>query len=160
MNPLKAWNAKLDAVYFWPSKNLYRQCALEELCSMTLQFWILPIGSLVMYNGWKVWSGSDPRPVSTTKVYSFPLCRVISGARIPLMYMAVPSGPKPWFPRLVVAGPRITKKKSLNDRIHNYTLWFDEKSRAPEVDLSTGSLALNLLGFLVVPVVDKNIAKN
>ena len=26
MNPLKAWNAKLEAGIFWPSKNLYRQC--------------------------------------------------------------------------------------------------------------------------------------
>ena len=28
MNPSKAWNAKLEAGIFWPSKNLYKQCVL------------------------------------------------------------------------------------------------------------------------------------
>ena len=31
MNPSKAWNAKLEAGFFWPSKNLYKQCDLEML---------------------------------------------------------------------------------------------------------------------------------
>ena len=30
MNPLKAWNAKLEAVFFGASKNLYRQCEKER----------------------------------------------------------------------------------------------------------------------------------
>ena len=28
MNPSKAWNTKLEAASFFPSKNLYNQCAL------------------------------------------------------------------------------------------------------------------------------------
>ena len=28
MNPSKAWNAKLEAASFLPSKNLYKQCAV------------------------------------------------------------------------------------------------------------------------------------
>ena len=37
MNTLKAWNAKLEAALFWPSKNLYRQCVGFMLHTLPIQ---------------------------------------------------------------------------------------------------------------------------
>ena len=41
MNPSKAWNAKLKAILFWPSENLYKQAV--QCTGKTVDSSVLPL---------------------------------------------------------------------------------------------------------------------